>query len=225
MKSAGSSPLRPSASPGQAFFVHGSRFTVHGSPSYILHPTFYILHSVFYVLPVFAKGFAVASVLCSAFLLMGCGYHLAGRGTLLPAHVKKIHIPYFENETPRFELEQRLTEHVQREFTVRAKMDLVNSWSEADAVLEGAITRFTVTPTGFNEQTQANRYQVTIEVRASLLDNHSHETLWESPSFIFRSEYESPDEITDYYNQELDAIEGIAESFAQTLVATIIQGF
>jgi hypothetical protein len=139
--------------------------------------------------------------------------------------VKTVHIPYFKNETPRFELEQRLTEHVQREFTVRAKMEIETSWSDADAVLEGTITGFTVIPVGFNDQTQANRYQVTIEMRVSLLDNKTHKALWESPSFTFRSEYESPESITDYYNQEIDAIEEIAANFAETLVATITQGF
>lgn len=170
--------------------------------------------------------FPLAALAALALLLApGCGYRLAGTGSLLPPHVKTVHIPYFKNETPRFELEQRLTEHVQREFTVRAKMEIENSWSDADAVLEGTITGFTVIPVGFNDQTQANRYQVTIEMRVSLLDNKTHKALWESPSFTFRSEYESPENITDYYNQEIDAIEEIAANFAETLVATITQGF
>ncbi len=180
--------------------------------------TFFTFHiSLFSPFPLLA---ALALLLAP-----GCGYRLAGTGSLLPSHVKTVHIPYFENETPRFELEQRLTEHVQREFTVRAKMEIENSWSDADAVLEGTITGFTVIPVGFNDQTQANRYQVTIQMRVSLLDNKTHKALWESPNFTFRSEYESPENITDYYNQEIDAIEEIAANFAETLVATITQGF
>jgi len=159
------------------------------------------------------------------FSALGCGYRLVGVGSVLPAYIKKIHIPYFINETPRFELEQRLTEHVQREFTTRGRLTLVDSWDIADAVLEASVTRFEVLPVGFNAQTQANRYLVTIEIKAKLLDTHTNRSLWESQNFVFRTEYESPEVIEDYYNQEIEAIEAIAENFSQTLVATITQGF
>jgi outer membrane lipopolysaccharide assembly protein LptE/RlpB len=46
--------------------------------------------------------FPPAALAAMALLLAtGCGYRLAGTGSLLPSHVKTIHIPYFENETHR----------------------------------------------------------------------------------------------------------------------------
>lgn len=165
----------------------------------------------------------VFCVLGSAF--WSCGYRLAGTGSLLPAHIKKVHIPYFLNETPRVEIEQRLTEQVQRQFNVRAKLDVVRSWGEADAALEAAVKGFVVRPIGFNDQTQANRYEVTIQVAAKFFDTRANKTLWENAHFLFRSEYESTEVVEDYYNQELEAIDRIASDFAETLVATITQGF
>jgi outer membrane lipopolysaccharide assembly protein LptE/RlpB len=174
----------------------------------------YILHTTYCIL---------ALVLCAA--VFSCGYRLAGTGSVLPAHIKRVHIPYFENQTPRFEIEQRLTEQVQRQFNVRAKLEIVKSWSEADAVLEAAVTSFEVRPIAFTEQIQANRYEVIIGVSAKLTDTKSSKEIWQNPGFVFRGQYESAEVIEDYYNQELEAIDQIAADFAETLVATITQGF
>ncbi|MDH5715161.1 MAG: hypothetical protein OEZ30_06330, partial [Candidatus Aminicenantes bacterium] len=51
--------------------------------------------------------------------LPSCSYQLAGRGTFLPKHIKKIGIPMFDNLTARADLERTLTESIQEEFITR----------------------------------------------------------------------------------------------------------
>ncbi len=58
---------------------------------------------------------------CLALLPAACGYRVAGRGDRLPPDVKTIAIPIFENETPRFRIEQRVAAAVTREFIERTK--------------------------------------------------------------------------------------------------------
>ena len=40
--------------------------------------------------------------------LTACGYHLAGRGSTLPDHVRRIGVPMFENRSEQPEIAQRL---------------------------------------------------------------------------------------------------------------------
>jgi len=60
-----------------------------------------------------------------ALTLSSCGYHTAGKGNILPDHVKTIAIPAFVNETQTYKLEQMLTGAVVREFTTRANYRIV----------------------------------------------------------------------------------------------------
>jgi hypothetical protein len=83
-------------------------------------------------------------------LMSSCGYSLAGRGSSLPATIRSVGIPLFENATPVFELEQLMTEKVRLEFIGRGKYKVLPDAPGADAVLIGGITSVTITPTSFN---------------------------------------------------------------------------
>ena len=41
----------------------------------------------------------------------GCGYSLAGRGSFLPAYIKRIGVPQFTNNTSVFDLDRQVTEN------------------------------------------------------------------------------------------------------------------
>ena len=55
----------------------------------------------------------------------GCGYSLAGRGSFLPAYIKRIGVPQFTNNTAVFELDRQVTERVRSEFIGRGKWTVV----------------------------------------------------------------------------------------------------
>lgn len=171
------------------------------------------------------KRLWIVPVLLFALLASSCGYRLVGYGSAFPEHIHTLYIPYFINETKRFELEQRVTEEVQRQFTIRKRFSLAKRSDEADAMLEGVITKFTVKAVGFDDESRANRYQITMNVSAKFVDRTTDEVLWENPNFIFRSEYDADETTVDYVNLELNAIDAMAKDFAETLVSTITQGF
>src|SRR5690348_14230204 len=58
------------------------------------------------LVPIAAVGISAAS----------CGYALAGRGSFLPAYIKTLGIPLFENATPYQTIEQLFTNKVRLEF-------------------------------------------------------------------------------------------------------------
>jgi outer membrane lipopolysaccharide assembly protein LptE/RlpB len=156
----------------------------------------------------------------------GCGYSLSGRGSYLPEYIKKIAIPIFKNNTPRYELEQRITRAVIDTMVKRGKYQIVTDESEADAVLSAEINSFNYTPVQFDAQGSANRYEIIITAKVTFTDKAKNKVLFENPSFSFRSQYEIPEgaDIT-YFDKESVAILDISRSFAETLVSSILEAF
>jgi hypothetical protein len=85
-----------------------------------------------------------------ALFLSACGYHVGGTASQLPPGLKVIAVPALKNDTPRYRIEQRMTEAVVHEFIARTKYRIVSSEESADAVLHGEITSFEAIPAVFD---------------------------------------------------------------------------
>jgi len=157
-------------------------------------------------------------------LLVQCGYHLRGTGSFLPAHIKKISIPMFKNETTRYELDLKLTQNVINELVARARLEVSSEPSGADAVLIGDIIAFNVNPIAFSGQATADRYNIVVVAKIVLRDLVSQKVLFSNPSFSYIEEYEVP-QGTDFESVETQAIDKVAEKFARSLVVNILEGF
>src|SRR3954469_16354701 len=87
-------------------------------------------------------GWVAAALLATT----GCGYTLAGRGSFLPASIRKVGIPTFTNRTAVFNLETLLTQKVRSEFIGRGRYEVLPQDTGVDAVLIGDVASVTVTP-------------------------------------------------------------------------------
>src|SRR2546427_8807269 len=76
----------------------------------------------------------------------GCGYHVSGKGELLPKTLHTIAIPAFGNITVRYKLSDRLPEAIAREFIARTRYQVVADAGQADAVLNGTVLNFVAYP-------------------------------------------------------------------------------
>jgi len=177
---------------------------------------------------------AVCICLCTCILVNNCGYKLSGFGNQIPDHIKRILIPDFENKTSRFQVEQHLTFAVREEFIKRSNLELVDSESRADAVLEGTVTRFDVTPISYSEDASANLYRVTVTVSVRLIDLKTDEIIFEGEGISYTKNYEFDvyggditqiDAEEDFFSQETETVLEIAEEFAASLVTTILENF
>lgn len=159
--------------------------------------------------------------------LSGCGYALVGSGNFLPEDARTIRVPTFINQTTRVELEQRVTQAVADEMVARSRLRLVGTESEAHLVLLGTIRSFNISPIAFNEQVRATQYQVTVAASIQLIDRRREDAppIWENDAFLFTENYSIDVADADTFDQESRAIEEIAERFAQSLVATLLEGF
>jgi len=155
---------------------------------------------------------------------VACGYRLRGTGSFLPAHVQKMSIPMFKNSTTRFELDLKLTRSVISEMVIRGKVQVVQETEGADALLDGEIVSFRVSPIAFTEKAAADRYNIRIVARIALRDLVRQRVIFSDASFVFTEEYEVP-EGSDFESVESEAIDKVAEKFARSLVVSILEGF
>ena len=164
-------------------------------------------------------------VLLSFLILSACGYALVGTGSILDPSIKTLYVPAFVNRTTRVELEQRVTQSVADEFVSRGRVRLVNDPKEADIILRGSMDTFSLAPVGF-EQGRATQYQISITANIELLDHrHEDKVLWKNDQYRFVENYQVNLDTTDAFDQESRAIREIAQRFAQSLVANLLEGF
>ena len=158
-------------------------------------------------------------------LVSACGYGLVGTGNILDPSIHTLYVPAFVNRTTRVELEQRVTSAVGSEFVARGRVKLVNDPKLADIVLKGSIDTFNLSPVGF-QQGRATQYQISITANIELLDHrHEDKILWKNDQYRFVENYQVNLDTTDAFDQESRAIAEIAQRFAQSLVANLLEGF
>src|SRR5688500_11473801 len=133
------------------------------------------------------KASLLACVLAAVFASNGCGYALAGRGNFLPAYIRVIGIPSFENHTSFFQMAQLVTDKVRTEFIGRGNYKIVPELLGADAVLVGAVTNVTIMPTNLAEE-QASGYTITVTANIQLRDVAKDTILWSNSVVSIREE-------------------------------------
>ena len=159
----------------------------------------------------------------------GCSYSLAGRGSFLPAYIKRIGIPQFVNNTAVFDLDRQVTERVRTEFIGRGKYTIVPDSTGVDALLTGTISSVTLTPVAFNASLQATRYALILSASVEFKDMRANKVLWTNPSMQYREEFElnptSALDTTTFLGQDVNARERMANEFARALVSAILEAF
>lgn len=172
-----------------------------------------------------AGAFCCWMALCCA-LLVGCGYHVAGRGSRLPEGWKTVAVPALVNKTLRYRIEQRLTEAVVREFLARTKYRIVADAASADAVVRGEVSSIESTAVLFDTVTgRATTVLVTVRVKVRLEDVQTGRVVWQNDEYLFREEYEVSTDVASFFDEQNPALERLAGDFAAAFVAAVLENF
>ena len=178
-----------------------------------------------------ARSFVVIlGLLCVsvAFLLLsaGCGYHVSGRGSRLPASLKTIAVPALENRTSRYRIEQRLTEALMHELLSRTSYHVVADPAAADAVLRGQVLGLESSPLVFDTATgRATTFVVTVHLAVRLEERETKKLLYRNDNFVFREQYEVSTDIPSMFDELNPALDRLARDFAGRLVAALLENF
>ncbi len=165
-------------------------------------------------------------LLAVAVFCTGCGYHVAGRGSRLPASLKTIAVPTLENRTSRYRIEQRLTEAVVRELLARTSYRVVSDPAAADAVLRGQITDLESSVLLFDTTTRrATTMLVTLRVKVRFEDRETKNVLYQNDNLLFREQYEVSTDVPSFFEEEDPALDRLARDFAAKLVAALLENF
>ena len=169
--------------------------------------------------------FSADPLVLGLLLAGGCGYALVGRSSTLPASIRVIRFATLANATRRVGVEQRLSREVARELASRGRFSVQTEASGANAELSGVVTDFDLYPVAFDEAGRAREYQVRITARVALKTLPGEEVLWENPSYTFRENYTFSTSAASYIDRENEAIDRVAERFAESLVSSLLEGF
>lgn len=162
---------------------------------------------------------------------VSCGYRLAGQANRLPADLKVIAIPAFENRTTLMRLGQRLTSAVMEEFIQRTNYRVVGTPGSggeagADAVLRGAVLSASSGPIIFDARTgRASAVQITITIQVELHHLRRQQVLFSNPRYIFREQYEVSSDLDSFFDERNPALDRLARDFARTLVTAVLENF
>jgi hypothetical protein len=156
----------------------------------------------------------------------GCGYRVVGRANNLPADIRTIAVPTFENRSSTYRVEQRLTEAVVRELLQRSKYRVVPKVEDGDAVLHGAVSSVVTYPVIFDAATgRATTVLITVTIAVRLEDRATGNVLYRNDAIVFREPYEISTDIPSFFDEQGPAFDRLARDFASRVVASILEGF
>ncbi|HSE96988.1 MAG TPA: LPS assembly lipoprotein LptE, partial [Blastocatellia bacterium] len=146
-------------------------------------------------------------------------------GRSLPANIKVIAVPVFQNSSLKYRVEQRFTNAVIEEVIKRGRaLHVTTNPDNADAVLTGDIRNFNARGTILDAQGRTRVWNLRIIVSVVVTDQRSRKILYQNPRLIFEGEYQLSDDPQSFFNEENPAVDRIAREFAQSIVSTILEG-
>ncbi len=175
------------------------------------------------------RSLAGGLILVAAMVSAGCGYALAGRGSSLPDHIRRIGVPMFSNLSDTPELERILTEAVRQELQGRGRYVIVPDSTGVDAVLTGTVRPVTLGVAALTDTRQAQRYLITVTATVEFKDLRDNKVIWSNGNVRVSDDYELPSGTTEsaaaIFTQDQQALVRLARSFARTLVSSILEAF
>jgi hypothetical protein len=140
----------------------------------------------------------------------------------LPARIKTVAVPAFQNNALRYKIESRFTEAVVNELIHRGRGLRVQGNREgADAVIEGVIKSFNYSGVLLDDKGRARIFEVTIEAAVTVRDQTENRVLYDNQNFVFRGEYEFANDPRNFFNEEDPAVQRMARNFAESIVSTL----
>jgi hypothetical protein len=157
---------------------------------------------------------------------LSCGYHTGGKADLMPKGIHTIAIPAFSTFTLQYRLVDILPQQIAREFNARTRFRVVESPSDADALLTGSINSAQVWPVVFDPASgKATRIQILISLTINLREQATGRTLYSRPNFTFKQYYDVAADPHQFFDESGPALDRLCRDVAQDVVSSIVENF
>ncbi len=148
------------------------------------------------------------------------------RNSGLPARIRTVAVPAFQNNALRYRIESRFTDAVMREIIRRGRGLRVQSDPEgADVVIDGVVKRFDFTGVLLDARGRTRVFEVTVAAAVTVRDQTQNRVLYDNQDYVFRGEFEFANDPRSFFNEEDPAVERIAQAFAASLTSALVNGF
>jgi hypothetical protein len=169
------------------------------------------------------------AVMCAAaalLLTISCGYHTEGHSVRLPSDLHTIYVPGLLNASPAYQVGQVLTEAVIKELCERTNYRIVTvNDGNVDAVLTGTITTVYVSPLTYDSVTGRISSSLVVIFMNAQLTGKGGKVLWSNPNLLYREQYQESIAVASFFEEANPAVQRVANEFAKTLVANILEAF
>lgn len=166
----------------------------------------------------------IVTVLFTALLHVGCGYHHTGESELFPTDINSVSIPIFANKTHEAGIETIFTNSLINEFFTK-KMVKIVSGKGADATVEGTIKSFSLTSLSYQRNDIVQEYRATVVLEILLKRNDSGKVIWEENNFLESEEYRVDTNAATSEANKMAAIVKIAEKISEKIHNRIFEFF
>jgi hypothetical protein len=151
-----------------------------------------------------------------------CGYTTSPG--LLPAHLKTVAIPVFENATTEYTLEQDVTNAVIERFVKDNHLRIVDERS-ANAVIHGKLTGYKNAVFGFSAVNRAQEYRVTLTCSVVFKDLVKNREIWSEPELVKTANYFVVDVPGESARTELDGRKQAIAKIADEILTRSVEGW
>ena len=162
-----------------------------------------------------------ALALAAALLASGCGYTVGGT---LPPHIQTIAVPIFRNSTREPAVESLITRAVVEAFSTNGRLRVVNS-SQADAVLDGDITGYSIASIAFDKDANVRLYRLVVTVNLRMRDVKRNTVLFEQRQVQEQADFRVLGQVSQTIGREETALRVAAADIGRAIVALTVTRF
>ncbi len=173
-----------------------------------------------------SKPYALRTLFPAALFIMlflgGCGYHVAGKGGALPGGVTTLSIPVFANTTGKPDIEFTLSSAFVSEFV--NTVNIVDK--DAQAVMQGSIKSYTLTPISFAKNDITQEYRLTVTLAIRIVREETLEVVWEDDNVVDYEDFSvNIGDVAATRDRETAALKKLSKDTARLVKERMLEGF
>ena len=159
--------------------------------------------------------------LVAALLLSGCGYTVHGT---LPSHINTVAVPIFKNHTREPAVEGFITRAVVEAFSTNGRLRVVSS-SQADAILDGELTGYSVTSIAFDKEANVRVYRLVVTLNLRMRDVKRNTVLFQQNQVQEQADFRVQSQVSQTISREETALRAAATEVGHAIVALAVTRF
>jgi len=164
---------------------------------------------------------ARAVLLLLVVLLGGCGYTVHGT---LPSHINTVAVPIFRNHTPEPAIESLITRAVVEAFSTNGRLKVVSS-GQADAILDGEITNYSISSIAFDRDANVRQYRLLVTVNLRMRDVRRNTVLFQQSGVSEQADFRVQNAVSQTISREETALRAAAVDIGRAIVSLAITRF